>query len=151
MIYLNSTQSTAAQKTVSTVFPHALRYQNMMIAGFDPIIWDPDRWKASLEAWTIRGTPVIDPLLDEGVLDQILAEDTWRGGPTWEDRTRILALTTDEPVITDDNMATEWWAFDTYPSVSWRGVRLAALLPRSQAACLEHSSVGALPRTHGRA
>ncbi len=87
----------------------------MMIAGFDPITWNPDRWKANLEAWTIHGTPVIDPLLDAGVLDAILAEDTWRGGHTWEDRVRILARTTDEPVITDDNMATEWWAFDTYP------------------------------------
>jgi spermidine synthase len=115
MIYLNSTQSTAAQKTVATVFPHALRYQNMMIAGFDPISWNPNRWKTSLEAWTIGGRPVIDPILDAGVLDAILAEDSWRGGPTWEDRTRILARSLNETVITDDNMATEWWAFDTYP------------------------------------
>ncbi len=115
VIYLNSTQSTAAQKTVSTVFPYALRYQNMMIAGFDPITWDPDRWRNSLEAWTIQGRHVIDPLLDVGVLDEILAQDTWRGGPTWEDRTRILARTMDETIITDDNMSTEWWAFDTYP------------------------------------
>lgn len=115
MIYLNSTQSTAAQKTVATVFPHALRYQNMMIAGFDPIDWDPVRWKTAMEGWTIQGRPVIDPVRDVRVLDLILAEEVWRGGPTWEDRGRILARSTDEVVITDDNMATEWWAYDTYP------------------------------------
>jgi spermidine synthase len=115
MIYLNSTQSTAAQKTVATVFPYALRYQNMMIAGFDPVVWDAGRWKTAMETWTIQGRPVIDPVRDAGVLDRILAEDAWRGGPTWEDRALILGRSTDEAIITDDNMATEWWAFDTYP------------------------------------
>jgi hypothetical protein len=61
------------------------------------------------------GRPVIDPVRDAGVLDRILAQDAWRGGPTWEDRALILARSTDEAIITDDNMATEWWAFDTYP------------------------------------
>ncbi|MDA1094628.1 MAG: hypothetical protein O3A25_15330 [Acidobacteria bacterium] len=115
MIYLNSTQSTAAQKTVATVFPHALRYQNMMIAGFEPITWNPDRWRTAMLAWTIQGEPVIDPVRDAGVLDAILAETSWRDSPTWEERDQILARSLNETVITDDNMATEWWAFDTYP------------------------------------
>jgi hypothetical protein len=36
--------STAAQKTGATVFPHALRYQNMLIASDDPITIDPARF-----------------------------------------------------------------------------------------------------------
>ena len=82
---------------------------------FLPVAWDAVRWKTAMEAWTIQDRPVIDPVRDAGILDRILAEDAWRGGPTWEDRALILARSTDEAIITDDNMATEWWAFDTYP------------------------------------
>lgn len=115
VIYLNSTQSAAAQKTVSTVFPYALRFQNMMIAGFDPIVRDVDRWRAKLETWTVAGRPVLDPTADATAIDEVLGQQIWRGGPTWEDREQILARTATEPVITDDNMATEWWAWSTYP------------------------------------
>ncbi|WP_437769570.1 hypothetical protein WMF27_07680 [Sorangium sp. So ce281] len=45
----------------------------------------------------------------------LLKEQDWRGGPTWEGRESILLRTQDDPIITDDNMATEWWAFGTYP------------------------------------
>ena len=64
VIYLNSTQSTAAQKTVATAFPHAVRFQNMMIAGFDPIVVDRARWRDSSPGgsvgsswWTPSFTP----------------------------------------------------------------------------------------------
>ncbi len=45
----------------------------------------------------------------------LLKEQDWRGGPTWEGRESILLRTQNDPIITDDNMATEWWAFGTYP------------------------------------
>ena len=86
-----------------------------MGAGFAPVVRDPVRWKSTMDAWTIQGRPVIDPVRDAGLLDGILAEADWRGGSTWEDRAVILGRSIDEAIITDDNMATEWWAFDTYP------------------------------------
>ena len=49
------------------------------------------------------------------MVEQILGQEVWRGGPTWEARESILRRTLDDPIITDDNMATEWWAWDTYP------------------------------------
>ena len=50
-----------------------------------------------------------------GAIEQLLNQEIWRGGPTWEDRESILRRTRDDPLITDNNMATEWWAFGTYP------------------------------------
>ena len=115
VIYLNSTQSTATQKTVVTVFPEAVRFQNMMIAGFDPIRIDRQRWREKLAAWRIDGELVIDPDRYPDALDQILSQTIWRGAPTWEGREEILRRTRLEVVITDDNMATEWWAHDEFP------------------------------------
>ena len=115
VIYLNSTQSTAAQKTVATVFSNAVRFQNMMIAGFDPIVIDRARWREKLLSWRVGGELVADPAVHTPAIEQLLNQEIWRGGPTWEDRESILRRTRDDPVITDDNMATEWWAFGTYP------------------------------------
>ena len=115
IIYLNTTSSTAAQRTVATVFPHALRFQNMIIAGDRPIRIDRDRWRRQLQRWTIDGRPVIDARYRDKDFATILNQRRWRGIPTWENRLAILRRTSSAPVITDDNMATEWWAQGTYP------------------------------------
>ena len=115
VIYLNSTQSTAAQKTVATVFPHAVRFQNMMIGGVDPIVIDRERWRDKLVTWRIGGELMVDPVVHAEAVEEIMGQAVWRGGPTWEGRDSILRRTRDDPIITDDNMATEWWAWDTYP------------------------------------
>lgn len=114
IVYYNSTMSAAAQKTGASVFPHVWRYQNMIIASASPLVIDRDRWRRMLTTWTIDDRPVL-PDADEGVLDRIVNQPVWRGGPTWEDRGSILGRTVDIPVITDDNMETEWWLWDTYP------------------------------------
>ena len=115
VIYLNSTQSTASQKTVAAVFSHAIRFQNMMIAGYDPIVIDRARWRDKLVTWRIGGKLMVDPVVHAAAVEQILGQEMWRGGPTWEGRESILRRTFDDPIITDDNMATEWWARDTFP------------------------------------
>ena len=114
ILYFNTTMSTAAQKTGATVFPYALRFQNMLIAGGQPVKIDQARFERLLGSWQIDGQPVLPPNFQAADLD-LLAERTWRGGPTWEDRASILARTQHTPLITDDNMANEWWALDTYP------------------------------------
>lgn len=114
MLYLNTTMSTAVQKTAATAFTHALRYQNMLIAGDEPIAIDRAAFERKLDAWTIDGRAVLPPTRRAAELD-LLREQDWRGGPTWEPRASILARTQAEPIVTDDNMATEWWALETYP------------------------------------
>ncbi|WP_437613650.1 hypothetical protein WMF20_12930 [Sorangium sp. So ce834] len=113
-LYYNTTMSTAAQKTGATVFPYAVRYQNMLIASDGPITIDRARFERKLDAWHIDGRPVLPAGSRAAQLD-LLKEQDWRGGPTWESRESILQRTQGDPIITDDNMATEWWAFDTYP------------------------------------
>ena len=115
IVYLNSTRSTAAQRTVATVFPYAMRYQNMMIAGFEPVSVDRERWRDVLTSWRIDGELMLDGDQDPEAVELIINQQIWDGGPTWEGREAILARTQNEPVITDDNMATEWWAWNTYP------------------------------------
>lgn len=114
MLYLNTTMSTAVQKTAATAFTHAVRYQNMLIASDEPIAIDRAAFERKLDAWTIDGRPVLPPTRRAADLD-LLREQDWRDGPTWEPRASILVRTQDEPIVTDDNMATEWWALGTYP------------------------------------
>jgi spermidine synthase len=113
-LYFNTTMSAAAQKTGATVFPHAVRFQNMLIAGDAPIVIDRARFARLLDEWRIDGQPVLPRSRRAADLD-LLREQDWRGGTTWEDRESILARTHASPVITDDNMASEWWAWETHP------------------------------------
>ena len=84
----------------------------MIIGGNRPIVVDTERWLRTMGSWTIDGRPVFpDVQRHTGLLGQ----QPWRDEPTWEERKSILARTSRDPVITDDNMVTEWWAFDTYP------------------------------------
>ena len=71
-------------------------------------VWGTTSWRPSRSR-------LFDPVADDGLIDQFSAERMWRGGPTWESRAQILSRTRREPVITDDNMATEWWAWETFP------------------------------------
>ena len=113
-VYFNTTMSTAAQKTGATVFPHALRFQNMLIVGEQAITIDRARFERLLNAWQIDGQAVLPPNLQAADLD-LLTEQKWRGGSTWEDGTSILARTRNTPLITDDNMASEFGSLETYP------------------------------------
>ena len=115
VLFYNTTSSTASQKTGATVFPYAWRFQNMLIVGDSPIEIDRDRWRQKLLQWKIDGQKVIDIDCHADDLEVIVGQEMWRGVTTWEDRDSILLRTQDDPIITDDNMASEWWAYDTYP------------------------------------
>jgi spermidine synthase len=115
LLYVNTTSSCAAQRTVASVFPEAVRYQNMMIAGEHPVVVDMDRLRSELRAWRIDGKPVLPPDTPDAVIQRMTSEEVWRGGPTWETREHVLERTRGQPIVTDDNMATEWTAQDAYP------------------------------------
>jgi hypothetical protein len=100
---------------VATVFPHAVRFQNMMIGGLDAVDIDRARWRDKLVTWRIGWELMVDPVVHAEAVEEIIGQSIWRGGPSWEGRDSILRRTRDDPTITDDNMATEWWAWDTYP------------------------------------
>ena len=114
-VYLNCTSSTSAQRTCAATFDHALRFQNMVIAGDSPILINLENWFVDLLDWKIDGEHVIDPERDESDLHRLLFQTEWRSEPAWESRARILQRTARAPIITDDNMVTEWWAFQAFP------------------------------------
>ena len=72
------------------------------------------RFERLVNAWQIDGQAVLPPNLQAVDLD-LLAEQEWRGGSTWEDRASILARTQETPLIMDDNMASESGSLDIYP------------------------------------
>ena len=86
----------------------------MLIVGEQAITIDRARFERLLNAWQIDGQAVLPPNLQAADLD-LLTEQKWRGGSTWEDRTSILARTRNTPLITDDNMASEFGSLETYP------------------------------------
>ncbi|MCH7869673.1 MAG: methyltransferase domain-containing protein, partial [Myxococcales bacterium] len=115
VVYYNTTSSTASQRTGASIFPFAWRYQNMLIVSDSPIEINRERWGDRLGSWTIDGLPVLNSDVGADEIEQMLNRERWRGEPTWEGREAILARTRDAPIIRDDTMATEWWAFDTFP------------------------------------
>ncbi len=115
VLYYNTTSNRAAQKTGAAVFPHVWRFQNMLIGNDSPIEIDRQRFRRELERWKIDGRPVVDEGWHEDDFRRLIDQEQWRGRPAWEDRDTLVARSTDAPVITDDNMASEWWASSTYP------------------------------------
>jgi spermidine synthase len=117
ILMFNATGSAEVHRTAATVFPHAMRFANMMVASRDPIQIDVARWEAVMKRYVINGIPVVgDGELDEAALARNKARLTAVDKPAasaddWdsvETRQHILARTEGLRVVTDDNMGLEW-------------------------------------------
>ncbi|MCZ6574478.1 MAG: methyltransferase domain-containing protein [Planctomycetota bacterium] len=104
VFYGNMTQSDAAQRTAATVFPHALRFLTFVAASDAPLHFDRVRWREALLRYRIDGRSV----LDAGRPDQAAALERIVREAQPESRADLLRRTEGAPVVTDDNMATEW-------------------------------------------
>jgi spermidine synthase len=113
----NTTSSNDVQKTAATVFPYAIRDDNFMIVSNRPILIDAAAWRRTLEAYRVEGHPVLDlhDPADRARLEELVS---WVGryGPgtepafahALETRDSILARTSVDRLVTDDNMGVEW-------------------------------------------
>ncbi len=115
LIFYNTTRSEEVLRTGATVFPHALRVINFMMASESPLIPDRERWKKILLEYEIDGRPVFDPSDPHHLerLDEVLfMADTYGKSPPErlgiETRAQLLSRTRGFPLVTDDNMGTEW-------------------------------------------
>jgi spermidine synthase len=115
IVYWNSTKSIAAQKSGAVVFPYLMRFQNMLIGSNHPINVNKAHWIQDLIAWRINGQFVLPRNTAFQIAQDVVAESPWKGEPPWESRDEILERLKDVPVITDDNMITEWSLKDTFP------------------------------------
>jgi len=98
VFYYNTTESADVQRTGAAVFPHAWRFRTFLAVSDAPFAPDRARWARVLERWRIDGKPVApDTRIPELVREP------------WEDRASILARTEGAEIITDDNLASEWW------------------------------------------
>lgn len=116
----NTTNSHAALKTGCTVFKGGFRVRSFNYVSDAPLSLNRTRWRAALEAWRIDGKPVFDLTqpVDVARLEELLHYEDGRSGSVidedWHaDCAEILKKAADFPVITDDNMETEfyrrWW------------------------------------------
>lgn len=103
--YFNTTDSPEAQATALAVFPHAVMLWNFLLAGDTPVVPDAARMRASLRAFAIDGAPVWDfsGPGEEGAFEEALGKCLGA-----VPREEIEKNTSVAPVITDDNMASEW-------------------------------------------
>lgn len=115
IIYYNTTFSPVAQHTGVTHFPYAYRLGPFLAVSDSPIRVDRDRWRNVLSSYRLEGKPILDLGVgeDRNLLDHILQKaDTLPGNQYvsegMETRENILRRTAGLPIITDDNMVTEW-------------------------------------------
>jgi predicted membrane-bound spermidine synthase len=118
--FYNTTDSGRVQRTGCLAFPHGARFINHMILSGTPIAWDFARWRATLEAYRIDGNAVFNPgrAEDRAVLDRLMAMGESLAPNAEHDAASpiepcpaILARTAGKPVVTDDNMGSEWRYF----------------------------------------
>lgn len=110
--FYNTTWSDEAVATGLSVFPYALRVTDFLAVSDSPFTLDKNLWKQELATYQIDGHPVFhlsNPAHQkrfEEVLDQPDELNSPNG--VYESRDSMLKRLANAPLITDDNMGTEW-------------------------------------------
>ncbi len=128
IVMYNGTCAPEVYKTAVETFPHALRFLSMVIGSNEPIQFNTERWRDTLENYKIDGKPVFD-LNNEthlAKLETILALPEQKApgdaqGTLYlsknycydyqfalETKDVLLQNTKNYTKITDNNMGTEW-------------------------------------------
>ena len=107
-LFYNTTFSTRAMRTGCTAFRHGYRLEHFMVVSDEPVDLSTERWRETLLTWRIDGRPVLDLSRtdDQQVLGRLLAIPSDR--EQTEPCASVLARTSGQMPITDDNMGTEW-------------------------------------------
>lgn len=115
VLYFNTTSSKAVLRTGALSFPHALRFVNFLMVSESPLTPNKTRLREQLVNYRIDGKPVFDLTQEH---DRSRLEDVMEIFDTYqtphppplgiETRDQILSRTEGVPIVTDDNMGTEW-------------------------------------------
>jgi spermidine synthase len=110
--YYNTTWSEEAMATGVSVFPYNLRVANFLAVSDSPFTLDKDRWREALMVYQLDGHPVFDlsnPLHQKRLEEVLhLADESETPKQGVSTRVTLLKQLTGVPIITDDNMGTEW-------------------------------------------
>jgi len=115
ILFYNSTFSLTSQRTGAMTFPYGIRFGPLLALSDTPLQLDRDRWRKVLLEYQLEGKLIFDPdsaedmALVETILKKAdgLSSDHYVGNGM-ETRENVLRRTAGRPIITDDNMATEW-------------------------------------------
>jgi spermidine synthase len=117
IVFYNTTDSSRVQRTGCATFEHGARFTNHMVLSSMAIDWNFSRWRHVLESYRIDGRPVLEPsnaVHAQGMerlmaLEPLTHADAQRSAQDWiEPCPQVLARTTGQALVTDDNMGTEW-------------------------------------------
>jgi hypothetical protein len=110
--YYNTTWSEEAMATGMSVFPYSLRVSSFIAVSDSPFDLDKERWRNALRNYTIDGHRVFDLSLplDQQRLEQVLSVADQSTDPhrASESRAHMMRRLANVPIISDDNMGTEW-------------------------------------------
>jgi len=104
ILYINTTMSHSAIKTVASAFKYTAQYRVYIIASDSPVIADRDRFRRILTNFEIDGKRVLDLKREQdNKIFNLLTSLQFRGS-----RCELLRKTEESRIITDDNMVTEF-------------------------------------------
>jgi len=117
IVFYNTTDSSRVQRTGCASFAHGARFTNHVVLSSTPIAWDFARWRRTLADYRIDGRTMLD--LARADQAEGLARLMAIEGQTRMDRAHalsdwiepcphVLARTSGQSLVTDDNMGTEW-------------------------------------------
>jgi hypothetical protein len=112
LYFYNTTESVRVVKTGCAVFPHTLKIGSFLAVSDSPLILDVDRLREKLFSYPREGGTVFDRTKPDDVHRM---EETLVGLKKMVRTRDVLTSTPPVPLVTDDNMGTEWERdFDFY-------------------------------------
>jgi spermidine synthase len=110
--YYNTTWSEEVMATGLSVYPYSLRIANFLAVSDSPFTLDKKLWREALTNYQLDGHPVFDLSipLHQKRLEEVLRIADEQDDPRsmHESRVGMLKRLARVPIITDDNMGTEW-------------------------------------------
>ena len=101
IVYINTTGSESSVNTIASIFAHTEQYKIYVIASDSPIIIDKKSFGTILKNYKIDGKPVLDLHLKADL-------DMYKKLTTGLNLNRSKKQREQNPIITDDNMVTEY-------------------------------------------
>lgn len=99
-VYLNADSNPRIEATIASVFPHVLRYHEMIFGAKQDFTIRGYHWMEQLESWTLDGRRVLPLRGAEEAAHAIVMERSWLTGFAWERDEALRKRVAGEKVLT---------------------------------------------------